>query len=127
MGFRGTAEGRAKGLSVGDRLLGYVIDRIGFVGAMEVVGEVTHVDDESIWGTREFPIRLPVRLLLQLPIQDAVPIMSVIESLPRLKKAQAAQAGAWAAYIRGAPRKWPRDEALVVMEALERARMGILP
>lgn len=124
LGFRSNASERAHRLVEGDRLLGYVVDGVGFVGLLEVAAEEDLTDDTS-WGFEDFPIKISVRTLISLPLEAAIPVTSLIRQLPRLFAANQRQPGAWEGFFRGAPKMWPRYEAEVVESALSTAALQL--
>lgn len=117
-GFRSGSLGRTRRFSVGDVLLCYVVDGVGFVGALLVAGPAFETDDTSAWGTGDFPLRVPVEVSVALPEDEAVRVPDLLQELPRIRAADEKQPGAWGNFVRGAPRRWPSDEAVVVLEAL---------
>jgi len=126
-GFKSNASGRVNRLVRGDLLLCYIVDGVGFVGILEVTGATNDLVDNGTWKIEDFPIQIPVQVVAELPVHAAVPMMSLIDQLPRLLAANTRQAGAWGGFIRGAPREWPQDEARVVVQALTERREQLDP
>jgi hypothetical protein len=56
----------------GDILLCYLTGVSRFIGALEVIGE-PFVDKSPIWRSDVFPARLPVKVLIQLKAETAIP------------------------------------------------------
>lgn len=62
-------------LQLGDRVLCYLSKASAFVGVMEVAG-ASYLDRTLIWSDGVFPVRLPVRIVTELPLVLAAPIHS---------------------------------------------------
>jgi hypothetical protein len=123
--FRPSAAGRVGRFNQGDRLLCYIVDGVGFVGMLEVTESGHESKEMSAWSGDAFPIRIPVRVVIQLPKSAAIPITSLIASLPRIRSANERQSGAWGGFVRGAPKIWPAAEAEVVVAALIEAEKQV--
>jgi hypothetical protein len=119
-GFPDRAMSRAAKIAPKDTLLCYLVDGGGWIAALRVVGAAYWVAEPSIWPQGAFPVRVPVEVLVELPTQRAVRPSEVIDLLPRLWKANLKQGGAWAAFVRGTPRRWPDDEARTLLDAIYR-------
>jgi hypothetical protein len=120
---------RAEKLAPGDTLLCYLVNGGGWVAALRVAGRTYSATDPPIWAGGAFPIRIAVEMLVELPVQDAIPATELLDRLPRLWRANLKTPGGWAGYVRGTPRLWPDDEAQTVLEALQRklASLGANP
>jgi hypothetical protein len=117
-GFPERAMSRAKRLAPGDTLLCYLVNGGGWVAALRVAGRAYSATEPPIWTGSVFPVRVPVEMLVELPVQDAVPATELLDRLPRLWRANLKAPGGWAGYIRGTPRLWPEDEAGTVLQAI---------
>ena len=71
-------------------------------------------DDAPIWTDGVFPVRVPVQVVLEVPLAAAVPIKSL--SLSFLPQGQAATA--WTVHVRSAPRPWREADGEAVHRAL---------
>lgn len=68
-------------------------------------------------------MRVPVEVVEELPEDASVSAEDLVREIPRLKNAADKQPGAWAGFLRGAPRRWPAEDAEVVIAALRRAQV----
>lgn len=121
-GFPSTAWARVLKLKPDDYLLGYLVGVKKWIGLIRVTGEPYSASEPAIWGAGAFPARVPVEVVKKLPEDASVPAEDLIEQLPRLKEAAEKHPGAWSGFVRGSPRRWPTEEAVVVINALRGAR-----
>ncbi len=112
MGFNEKKAGAAARLNPGDRILCYLSKVSAFVGFMEVAGP-SYVDREPLWSDGLYPVRLPVRVLAEVTLFNAVPIRSLIGQLSFMRH----DAG-WTIYVRSSPREWSRQDGEAVIAAL---------
>lgn len=123
-GFPSTSWPRVAKLRPGDYLLCYLVGVKQWIGLIQVSGEPYSASEPPIWGTGAFPARVPVEVVEVLPEDISVSAKDLMEQLPRLKEAAGKHPGAWSAFVRGSPRRWPAEDAEVVINALRRARTG---
>ena len=71
-----------------------------FIGVLEVTGP-SYFDATAIWSDGLFPTRLPVRLIVDRPLSNALPIKSLSGKLSFLPKAEGNSA--WSVYVRSSP------------------------
>lgn len=121
-GFPSSAWTRVIKLKIGDYLLCYIVDAKQWIGLIRVTGEPYFDSKLPIWGPDLFPARAPVELVVELREDTAVSATDLIRHLPRLRAAADRHPGAWAGFLRGSPRRWPPQEAKVVIDALRRAQ-----
>ena len=115
MGFnekKATTVGR---LQPGDRILCYLSKVSAFVGVMEVTGP-SYLDRTPIWSDGVFPVRLPVQVVVELPLAGAVPIRTLRGKLSFMP-AKGTPTG-WTVYVRSSPRRWSDRDAKVVVKAI---------
>lgn len=118
MGF---TEGKAKvaaRLQPGDRILCYLTKVSAFIGVMEVT-EPSYFDRTKIWSDGLFPVRLPVKILTEVPFSLAVPIQKLRGRISFLKVGESGTG--WTIHVRSSPRLWKPADAFAVREALEQA------
>ncbi len=115
MGFNEKKAAAAARLQPGDRILCYLSKVSAFVGFMEVAGP-SYADSTPIWSDGLYPIRLPVRVVVEVPLFRAVPIKSLSEQLSFMR-GMAGGAG-WTIYVRSSPRAWSLPDGTAVVAAL---------
>lgn len=114
-GFR---EGRWKTvqqLRPGDYLLCYVVGISRFIGVLEVTSEA-FIDHAPIWDTDEFPCRVRVNVVVNVPVENAVPISQLRDKLSIFQHEHPI---AWTGHLRGSPAKWKDADAEVILAALQ--------
>ena len=116
-GFRETQRTTVNKIAPGDWLLCYATGVSRWIGILEVTGE-PFTGDERIWAGDPFPSRLPVKVVLKLEPEHAVPITTLRE---RLSYFQSASPTAWTAHFRRSPVRERPEDAQVIVEALEAA------
>lgn len=117
-GFRERRWRTVKRMKPGDLLLCYMTGLSRFFAILEVTGE-PFKNDEPIWGEAVFPARVPVRIVLELEPEYAVPVKSLAEQLSYFQDMKSPHS--WTGHFRGSPvEENPRD-AQVIIDALERA------
>jgi hypothetical protein len=126
-GFPSHAWKRVAKLRIGDYLLCYLVEVKQWIGLIRVIGEPYSASEPPIWGIDAFPSRVPVEVVEELHADTAVSAMDLIGQLPRLKDAADRNPGAWAGFLRGSPRRWPTEDAMVVIDALRKARLSAEP
>lgn len=112
MGFNEKKRSAASRLQPGDRILCYLSKVSAFVGVMEVAGP-SYFDTKPIWSDGLFPVRLPVRILQELPMANAIPIRSLMGRLSFLKPGPG-----WTIHVRSSPRRWLDSDAAAVVQAI---------
>jgi len=116
-GFRETERATVKKIAPGDWLLCYVTGVSRLIGILEVTGEL-FTGEEQIWAGDAFPARLPVKVVLELKPEHAVPVTTLRE---RLSYFQSASPTAWTAHFRRSPKREHPEDAQAIVEALEAA------
>jgi hypothetical protein len=115
MGFNEKKAAAAARLQPGDRILCYLSKVSTFVGFMEVAGP-SYVDCTLIWSDGLYPVRLPVRVVVEVPLFRAVPIKSLREQLSFMRGR--AGGASWTIYVRSSPRAWSLPDGTAVVAAL---------
>ncbi len=122
MGFNEKKAKTVARLQPGDRILCYLSKVSAFVGVMEVGGPA-YLDRTPIWSDGVFPVRLPVRIITELPLVLAVPIHSLKGQLSFLPLTMTTTG--WTIYVRSSPRPWTTLDGEAVAKALA-ARVTVL-
>jgi hypothetical protein len=115
MGFNEKKSKTVARLQPGDRILCYLSKVSAFVGVMEVA-EPSYLDHTPIWSDGVFPVRLPVRIVTELPMVLAVPIHSLKGQLSFLPLTM--NSTGWTIYVRSSPRRWTKLDGEAVTKAL---------
>lgn len=115
-GYRSPSKGLFETLSIGDHVLCYIMGLKKFVALQEVVSEA-YVDETPIWTSERFPFRVDVKPLLILTPDTGVPISSLMDKLDIF--ADLKIPSCWGIYFQRSPRKWPNEDALKVVKAME--------
>ena len=117
-GFRKSRWKTVKTIKPGDRFLCYMIGISRFFAVLEVTG-APYEDDTPIWSEALLPARVPVRIVMDLPPEFAVPIRSLNGELSYFQ--DMAHPNAWASYFRQSPAEIDDHDAEVIIHALEEA------
>jgi hypothetical protein len=112
MGFNEKKAAAAARLNPGDRILCYLSKVSAFVGFMEVSGP-SYIDSAPIWSDGLYPVRLPVRVIAEVPLFNAVPIRSLNGQLSFML-----DGAGWTIYVRSSPREWCMQDGGAVAAAL---------
>ncbi len=120
-GFRESRWSTVQKMKPGDCLLCYVTGISCWIGLLEVTGE-PFIGRSRIWEHEEFPCRLPVKVLIQLERDTAVPVRVLSERLSYFADAQSPRA--WTGHFRKSPMRVKGIDAQVVVEALEAAKQN---
>ena len=117
MGFNENKAKVAATLKPGDRLICYLTKVSAFIGVIEVTS-TSYIDNSPIWSDGIFPVRLPVKIIVDVPLTSAVPIRSLSK---RLSFGKGLESGTgWTIHVRTSPRLWPTKDALEVLNSLEK-------
>jgi len=118
-GFRDSRRKTVQKVKKGDYLICYLTGVSRFIGMLEVIGEAFE-DTSPIWSEEKFPSRLKVKLVIELSVETAVPVLELKENLSFFKDLK--NPNAWTGRFRGSPTKWTREDGEAVLAALEDAR-----
>jgi hypothetical protein len=114
-GFARSRAGYARTVEVGDRLLCWLKGRASWIGALEVTGPPFESTEPS-WQTARFPIRVPVRPLVILDIENPLPMVQLEGKLSfyslGMKPIQ------YSYHLQGSPHSMRLDDGEVVYRAL---------
>jgi hypothetical protein len=117
-GFRESRWRTVQSMKQGDILLCYLTGLSRFVGALEVTG-APFKDEEPIWGEAVFPSRIPVRVLVSLSPEHAIPVVSLRDNLSYFQNMRSPHA--WSGHFRGSPTEEKMQDAKVIISSLENA------
>jgi len=120
-GFRKSRWSVVQKMKPGDWLLCYVTGVSRWIGILEVVGD-PYQDSTPIWVDEEFPCRFPVKVVLALPPEAAVPVKLLGPKLSYFKDAPASMS--WTGHFRGSPAREKPMDAQVIIEALFEAQQN---
>ncbi len=124
-GFRETREKVCKQVKPGDYLLCYCTGISRWIGLLEVTGPTYYDTEKTIWSQEIFPCRFPVKPLILLKPENAVPILNLKDKLSYFQDMKSPHA--WTGYFRGSPAKMKPEDARVVIEAMENAQKNPRP
>lgn len=102
----------------GDWLLCYMVGISRFFAILEVTGPGYRAE-EQIWSEGVFPCRVPVKKVLSLPLEQAVPVHDLLPQLSFGKNLTSPHA--WTARFRGSPALFGRDDGETIAAALREA------
>jgi hypothetical protein len=110
----------------GDILLCYLTGISRYIGVLQVVGEPFR-DTVRIWSSDLFPARLPVKVLIQLTPETAVPVYDLRDQLSFFQDSP--DSPAWTGHFRGSPNRVKEADGRVILNALEQAQANprVLP
>jgi hypothetical protein len=125
-GFRESRWTTVQKIATGDVLLCYLTGVSRFVGALEVIGQPFQ-DKSPIWRSDRFPARLPVKVLIQLKAETAVPVYDLRDQLSFFQASP--DSPAWTGHFRGSPNRFKEADGSVILEALKKAQVNprVLP
>src|SRR3984893_9550492 len=102
-GFRESRWSTVQKVATGDLFLCYLTGISRFVGVLEVTGQA-FLDTSPIWKTDVYPARLPVKVLIQLKAETAVPVYALREQLSFFQPDP--DSAAWTGHFRGSPNRF---------------------
>lgn len=117
-GFSEKRWSTVKQMKSGDILLCYMTGISRFFALLEVTGE-PYLDESPIWQDATFPARVPVRVVLSLSPEHAVPVASLAADLSYFKNASSPYT--WTGHFRGSPTLEKPDDAEIIVAALKAA------
>ena len=120
-GFRKSRWKTAQRIKPGDQFICYLTGVSRWIGLEEVTGPA-YLDDtpSAIWEDDPFPVRIPIKLLVGLDAEIAVPIMELKERLSIFKNLK--NPHAWTGKLRGSPVQWDFNDGEVIAAALRDAQ-----
>lgn len=118
-GFRAKRWKTVQAMKPGDILLCYLTGLSRFCGMLEVTGK-PYQDSVPIWGEDSFPSRIPVRLVMSLEPEYAIPVASLGAELSYFRDAKSPHS--WTGHFRGSPKEEKTEDAQIIVEALYAAQ-----
>jgi predicted RNA-binding protein len=119
-GFREKRWATVQKMKPSDLLLCYMTGLSRFFAILEVTGK-PYKDKDPIWSEATFPARVPVRVILELPPEHAVPVKDLSAHLSYFQDMTAPYS--WTGHFRGSPTKENPADAEVIIAALEAAKL----
>lgn len=119
-GFRERKKKICQQIKPGDYLLCYCTGISRWIGLLEVTGPTYRDDKNKIWSQDPFPWRFPVRVLIALKPEYAVPVLSLRDELSYFQNLKSPHA--WTGHFRGSPARETSEDAHVIIAALEEAK-----
>jgi len=116
MGFNEKKSKTVARIQPGDRILCYLSKVSVFVGVMEVAGP-SYLDHTPIWSDGVFPVRLPVRIITEVNLMQAISINSLKGQLSFLPYTMTSTG--WTIYVRSSPRPWSLHDGKTVEQVLK--------
>src|SRR5207248_1073547 len=102
-GFRERRRNSVESMQRGDHLVCYVVGISRFIAVLEVTGK-PFFDKSPIWKSDAFPARVPVKPIVRLTPETAIPIFELKDTLSFFQNLPFPNA--WGAYFRGSPSRW---------------------
>ena len=99
----------------GDYLLCYLTGVSRWIGILEVTGG-PFKDHSPIWSEWDFSSRLPVKVVVALEPDTAVPVLDMKDQLSVLQNLK--NPNRWSGPFRGSPSKWKRQDGEAVLRAV---------
>lgn len=117
-GFRENRWTTVQKIKTGDYLLCYLTGLSRWIGVLEVVGE-PYQDESEIWKGETYPCRLPVKIVVALTPEIAVPVKDMRNELSVFKNLKSPSK--WQGAFRGSPARWKQEDGQAVIRALQEA------
>src|SRR4051794_38212446 len=121
-GFRKNRWSTVEQMKPGDSLLCYLTGISRFIAVLEVVSQPYEDESKSIWHDEDFPCRVCVRIVDQLPVEAAIPIMRLSDQLSIFRNLKSPHA--WTGRVRGSPAKWSTADGAIIAEAVHNATIN---
>lgn len=99
----------------GDYLLCYLTGVSRWIGILEVTGKPFQ-DHTPIWSELVFPSRVPVKVLVALTVETAVPVVEMWDTLSVFKDLK--NPNRWSGPFRSSPARWKRKDGEAVVGAI---------
>lgn len=99
-------------------MLCYLTQVSRFIGVLEVVSDPYQKATRSIWDD-DFPCRLKVRVVAQVPLEASIPITTLSDRLSFFENLTSPNA--WSGHVRGSPTRWRAADGAAVVAAIREA------
>jgi predicted RNA-binding protein len=120
-GFRESRWSIVQQIKPGDYLLCYLTGISRFIAILEVTG-APYKDATPIWKDEDFPCRLKVKVLAELTLDTAVPVIELRDRLSFFQNLTSPHA--WTGRFRGSPARWNPADGEAVVQAVLGARQN---
>lgn len=117
-GFRESRWNTVSKMKQGDYLLCYLTGVSRWIGLLEITGN-PYKDEKPVWSRETFPSRIPVKTIIKLTAETAVPVKELKDNLSYFQNLTSPNS--WTGHFRGSPTQEKIGDAKVVIEALEKA------
>jgi hypothetical protein len=117
-GFRASRWKTVQKIQPGDMFLCYMIGISRFFAILEVT-DTPYQDERPLWSEVAVPCRVPVRIVMDLPPEFAVPVKALGHSLSYFQNQS--HPNAWAGHFRQSPQVIALEDATLIRQALEEA------
>lgn len=118
-GFRERRWRTVQRMKPGDYLLCYMTGLSRFFAILEVTGK-PYQDTTPIWNETVFPARVPVRVILALDPEYAVPVKTLSEKLSYFQDMKSPHS--WTGHFRGSPTEEKAADAQIIIDAMYHAQ-----
>lgn len=114
-GFRERRWRTLEKMTPGDVMICYMTGLSRFFAILEVTGN-PYRDETPIWSEAMFSARIPVKIILELPPENAVPVVDLRDHLSYFQHMTSPHA--WTGHFRSSPLEERLEDARVVISAL---------
>ena len=119
-GFRERRWKIVQEIKPGDYLLCYLTGVSRWIGVLVVTGD-PFFERTPVWSEDLLPARLPVKPVVALMPETAVPIFELRDQLSLFKRLK--NPDAWTGRLRSSPAKWSASDGEIILEALLEAKV----
>ncbi len=120
-GFQSNRWRTVQKIQPGDLLLCYMTGLSRFFAVLEVIGKPFR-DDSQIWSEADFSSRVPVRVVMSLSPEHAIPVKSLGSQLSYFQDMKSPNS--WSGHFRGSPVEESKADAQVIIDALTDAEQN---
>ncbi len=120
-GFRESRWNTVQKIKPGDYLLCYLTGISRFIGILEVTHD-PYKGRTPIWKDEDFPCRLKVKVVAELPPDVAVPVLELRDKLSFFQNLTSPHA--WTGHFRSSPAKWDSADGEVIVQAILDAKQN---
>lgn len=121
-GFRKSRWATVQKMKVGDWLLCYATGISRWIGILEVTGP-PYQDSTPIWKDEDFPCRVPVKVVVALKPDIAVPVKALSSKLSYFEGSPTS----WVGHFRASPIREKLPDAQIVVDAMMNAQANPAP
>jgi predicted RNA-binding protein len=118
-GFRESRWNSVQKIKPGDYLICYLTGISRFIGILEIIDK-PYKDTTPIWKDEVFPCRLKVKVVAELPLDTAVPVLELRDKLSFFQNLKSPHA--WTGHFRASPAKWEVADGEAVVQAIHEAQ-----